>query len=57
MQQRTAGIRGVMVVFVATWLEWARVGRSDGAGRFDSGDGHNSYSRVLGVGVMVSMLW
>lgn len=54
---RAAGIRGVMAVFVATWLEWAWVGRSDGAGWFDSGGGHNSYSIVLDVGVMVSMLW
>lgn len=33
---------------MATWLEWAWVGRSDGTGRFDSGDGHNSYCHSVG---------
>lgn len=37
-----------MVVFMATGLEWVWVGRSAGAGWFDSGDGHNSYCRSIG---------
>lgn len=33
---------------MATGLEWAWVGRSAGAGWFDSGDGHNSYCHSIG---------